>query len=129
MEKIFENSNAVINYDKEAKAIVVTWKKVTPSEYKEVLDTGLEKLKSLKLENWFADTTNHGAVSQELQGWVDKDWTPRALKAGLKRLSYNLPESVLSQMSIDSLIQVMGDVTVRAFPNYEEAKKWLIENK
>lgn len=129
MEKLFENSNAVINHDSEAGAIVVVWKKVTPVEYKEVLETGLEKLKTLKLENWFADTSNHGVVSQELQSWVDKDWTPRALQAGLKRLSYNLPESVLSKMSIDSLIQVMGNVTVRAFPNYEEAKKWLISNK
>ncbi|HNI98159.1 MAG TPA: hypothetical protein PL169_18970, partial [Leptospiraceae bacterium] len=42
---------------------------------------------------------------------------------------YNLPESVLSQMTIDSLIQVMGDVTVRAFPNYDEAKKWLMETR
>ncbi|HMV80660.1 MAG TPA: hypothetical protein PK453_20245 [Leptospiraceae bacterium] len=90
MEKFFENSNAVISCDKEVGAVVVVWKKVTPAEYKEVLETGLEKLKELKLENWFADTSNHGAVSQELQSWVDKDWTPRALKAGLKRLTYIL---------------------------------------
>lgn len=126
MEKQFENSNAAIHIDKEAKAVVVVWKKITPEEYKEVLNKGLEILKENGYSNWFADTTNHGAVNRELQEWVDKDWTPRALQAGLKRLTYNLPASVLSQMSIESLVQVMGDVTIHAFGSYDEAKKWLM---
>ncbi len=128
MEKLFENSNAVVSHDQEAKAIVVVWKKISPEEYKEVLETGLKNLKALKLENWFADTTNHGAVSKDLQDWVDKDWTPRALQAGLKRLSYNLPESVLSQMTIESLVQVMENLTVHAFKNYEEARAWFMKS-
>jgi hypothetical protein len=126
MEKQFENSNAAIHIDKEAKAVVVVWKKITLEEYKEVLNKGLEILKENGYSNWFADTTNHGAVNRELQEWVDKDWTPRALQGGLKRLTYNLPASVLSQMSIESLVQVMGDVTIHAFGSYDEAKKWLM---
>lgn len=124
MEKVFENSNADVFADPEVKSIVVVWKKITPEEYKEVLNKGIDFLKSKGYANWFADTTNHGAVNKDLQEWVDKDWTPRALQAGLKKLSYNLPASVLSQMSIESLVQVMGDVTIHAFASYEEARRW-----
>jgi hypothetical protein len=66
--------------------------------------------------------------SKEAERWVNEDWFPRAIAAGIKKMAVLIPKSTLGKMSVES---VMGkapgtDLTTAYFDNQEAAKKWLI---
>jgi hypothetical protein len=58
--------------------------------------------------------------------WIATDWTPRALRAGMKFFAHVVDKQTLAGMSAEQLHQKIGHVfEMKVFDDIEEAKDWL----
>ncbi|WP_210463884.1 hypothetical protein [Rufibacter roseolus] len=58
--------------------------------------------------------------------WAEKEWAPQMRKAGLRYLAYVVPTSIYATMTVESLIQRIGDeFEIRTFDDRRKAEAWL----
>lgn len=99
-------NGATIFHLPELNCILLEWKgDVLLEEWIEILNRGAEEVASRKVTSWIGDTTNLGATGDEHNQWVQQDFTPRILKAGLRKLVIVLPNDVLGEMAMQELME------------------------
>jgi hypothetical protein len=125
----YESAFLTIEWDGSIEAVIMNWTDFAEGEeYREGLNKGLEVIEQHGAENWLADLREMGAVSQEDQEWTRNEWHPRAFETSLTNMAIIQPESVVAEMSVDDLVQEIGEeTTIQIFDNKEDAKSWLDE--
>jgi hypothetical protein len=125
----YESAFLIIEWDGSIEAVIMNWTDFAEGEeYREGLNKGLEVIEQHGAENWLADLREMGAVSQEDQEWTRNEWHPRAFETSLTNMAIIQPESVVAEMSVDDLVQEIGEeTTIQIFDNKEDAKSWLDE--
>lgn len=118
---------AVVTWDPTFKAVHVEWLGWADStEFAAVLEAGLRALTEHDGSRWLADCRNQRAIQQPVQEWIDRDWFPRALTGGLKRMAVVMAKRVLARMNLeDVLARVSGKLDVGTFETVSEATEWL----
>jgi hypothetical protein len=133
--RIYEKEYATLDYDPSVPCVIATTLKfMMLEEFKLHLDFGLEfmkeKIKETGKMMWLPDTTLAGAFDDEGIKWVIKDWTPRALAAGIKHMGFVISESEWTNMATEEYSEsVKGNgekegMTTAFFKDVESAKKW-----
>jgi hypothetical protein len=125
----YQTDFLTIEWDESTEAVVMNWTDfVEGDEYREGLNEGLELVKRHNSENWLADLRDMSAVSQEDQEWTRDEWHPRAFELPLTKMAIVQPESVVAEMSVEDLVQEIGEqITMQIFDDTSEAKAWLNE--
>ena len=119
---------AVVTWNWTSKAVCVEWQGWADStEFAAALEAGLRALTEHRGTRWLADCRNQKAIQQPVQDWIDRDWFPRALAAGLKRMAVVIAKSGLARMNLED---VLGRVPatkldVGYFAAVENAREWL----
>jgi hypothetical protein len=124
----FEQDYAIVEYDKRTDAVVGRLLKFAEGEpFHEYMEALIEATKDTGSNKMLADTSQFdSAVTQEDQAWSVKDWAPRAEDAGVGYMALVMPESVVAQMSVDSIVEMAEDSIERSlFDDVDEAKDWL----
>lgn len=58
--------------------------------------------------------------------WIAKDWTPRAIAAGMKFFAHVVDRQTLAGMSAEEMHQKVGNFfEMRVFDDLQEARVWL----
>jgi hypothetical protein len=58
--------------------------------------------------------------------WIANDWTPRAIRAGLKYFAHVVDDQTLAAMSAGEMHQKVGDIfEMKVFNQIEDARDWL----
>jgi hypothetical protein len=58
--------------------------------------------------------------------WIATDWTPRALRAGLRFFAHVVDKQTLAGMSAEQMYRKVGHIfEMKVFDDMEEAKIWL----
>ncbi len=100
MKPNYEKSFVNISWDEEVGCTIAEWKGFS---YGEELRIGMNKILELvKVKNatkTVADLRKMRMTSQEDQDWIIKDWTPRAIAAGIKYAASLVPESQVAKSS------------------------------
>jgi len=127
MELYYEKSFVKISWDAETGCTVAEWNGFS---YGEELKIGMNKILELvrakKATKTIADLRKMRITSSEDQEWIFKDWTPRAIEAGIKYAASLVPESQLAKSSYDKTLPEAGSgIKMVNFSNLDEAKKWL----
>jgi hypothetical protein len=120
---------AIVKWDPGLQAVSTEWQGwADRSEFLAVLDASLAAIKRHHASRGLVDSLKQEALSPPDQDWVNQDWFPRALAAGLRRLALVIPESALVMMSIeDVLSRVRGTMLdVAYFATVAEARTWLV---
>jgi hypothetical protein len=67
------------------------------------------------------------AIQQSDQDWLDAEWFPRALAAGLKRMAVVLPQRGLVVMNLKDIVNRLpvNKLEVEFFATLEEAARWI----
>lgn len=126
----YEETHLTARYDDELDMVVMEWHDFAKSErYREGLNAGLELVHEHDATNWLADLRDMGTVPQEDQEWSNEEWFPRAIESSLSNMAIVQPESVLANMSVEEIMQEVGDgqLTTHNFDNRSEAKEWIQE--
>lgn len=124
----FDAPYATVYWDEATKCVHVEWKGFVHGDMvKRTLNTALDLFKTKKTDRWLADMRKVKVFGEEDSRWVNEDWFPRAIQAGVRRMALPVPESVLAQMSLQRLMRNVneGDLETAYFGSVEEAKAWL----
>jgi hypothetical protein len=99
-----------------------------PTESRESLDAGLRALIEHHGSRWLVDGSNMKVVQQTDQDWINENWLPRALAAGLRRTAMVIPKSGLAMMNVDDMAGRGPDdqIDFRLFSTIEKAAEWLV---
>lgn len=91
------------------------------------MNAGIELLAKKKSSRWLGDLRFRRAMQEADMVWIAKDWTPRAVAAGMKRLAIVVPTSVLGMMALKRTYEKIEEPTheLRYFDSIEEAQAWL----
>lgn len=126
---ILEKDYITIEQIKEQNAIVLHWhENPTSAELKFALNTARDFVKVNNVTNWVANTAKLGVVSDEDQEWVNNEWFPTLLKAGIKNMAIVVAQNIFGQMSIEEIMGTLNAETgfeSRYFNNLEEAITWI----
>lgn len=119
----------------EVPCLIVQWHGFANSaEFRSLMDRGLElyRTKSLLLKplGWLADTRLVGALRSDVQQWMKDDWNVRAATAGIRHVSFVVPETVFGQISVGTYsANAAAAGTYRLTPSQHRtlaaAKAWL----
>jgi hypothetical protein len=124
----YDEDYLTAQYDEELDAVVMEWHDFAQgTAFREGLDAGLRLVQKEGAENWLADLREMGTVSNDDQEWSNTDWFPRAVETSLAQMAIVQPESVIANMSVENIMQEVGDGALRThyFDTRSEAVQWL----
>jgi len=118
---------ASVRWDEDAKLVLVEWDGWANSEeFAALLEAEILALQQHSCSRLLADCRRQKVLNPKDQDRANREWLPRALKAGLKRFAIVMPASVVADMNLrDSLDKVSGAaLQVGYFATVEEAREW-----
>jgi hypothetical protein len=119
---------AIVKWDVTIQAVSTEWQgRADKADFINVLEASLVAIKKHHASRGLVDSLLQKALPQSDQDWVNRDWFPRALAAGLRRLALVIPQNALAMMSIEEVLsRVRGTMLdVEYFSTVAEARKWL----
>ncbi len=119
----------------EVPCIIISWNGFANSkQFRFLMDRGLElyqaEAERTQPLGWLADTHNVQAVKPTDQDWMRTDWNIRAHQAGIRHVSFVVPETVFGQISVQSYTHNVActsnyDIETVQSRTLKEAKMWL----
>lgn len=120
---------ASVSWEEDAQLVFVEWHGwANSAEFAALLDAELRALNEHRGSRLLADCRRQKVLNPKDQDLANREWLPRALKAGLKRFAVVVPASVVADMNIrDSLDKASAaDLQVGYFATVEEARAWVV---
>lgn len=125
-----------IAWDEELAAVHMEWLEPTGGEpFRAGLEAGLAVLAARRATRLLADLRWLGVIAKRDEAWVNDDWLPRAIDAGLRYQAIVTPESSKAQVSIRELMLGAApqsfiqneQLRTQSFESVEDARRWLAE--
>jgi len=118
---------AVVKWDAQSQAAHMEWQGwAKPAEFQAANDALVEAIKDHHGSKVLGDSRLIKVIQKSDQEWVNRDWFPRILAAGLTRMALVLPANGLAKMNIDDLVSRVADrLDVAYFGTLAEARAWL----
>jgi hypothetical protein len=119
---------AIVRWDAACKAAHIEWQGwADPAEFAAANDAVILALRQHGGTRVLGDGRNMRVIKQSDQEWVIRDWIPRILAAGLRRMAMVIPKSGLAMMNVQEILsRVPGTkLDVAYFGTIEEARDWL----
>jgi hypothetical protein len=111
-----------------AQMVHVEWKSpVNSAELRIAIERGVVALSKNHGSRWLADCQSLGPISPEDQEWLDHDWFPRALAAGLQRMAIVLPWREVAKMNVEDIVARVPQARMERayFDTVWRARQWL----
>lgn len=124
----FDEPWLTIYWDELCQAVRLEWKSYVEGEQaRQGLEEGLRLFQRKHTSRWLADVRLLGPVRQIDQQWINQDWFPRAIAAGLRSLATVTPRSAIARMSVRQIMSKVNEVDVvnNYFDDLEQARAWL----
>jgi hypothetical protein len=119
---------AIVKWDAACKAAHIEWQGwADPAEFAAANDAIIVALTQHRGTRALGDCRNMKVIKQSDQEWVNRDWMPRILAAGLRRMALVIPKSGLAMMNVQEIMsRVPGTkLDVGYFATIEEARDWI----
>jgi hypothetical protein len=123
----FDGEFAEVTYDSGMGAIVARMDEYAEGEeFRRYMDSIIDAMDATGSDRIIADTSEIPPLDQDDQQWSVVDWAPRAEDSGLEHMAMVMPESVVSEMSIENVVEMSDDTINRElFDELEDAKTWI----
>jgi len=119
---------ASVRWDEDAQVVLVEWDGWANSEeFAALLDAEIRALKEHRGSRILADCRRQKVLNPKDQDRANREWLPRALKAGLKSFAVVVPASVVADMNLRDSLEKASSAAVKVeyFATVEEAMRWL----
>lgn len=126
----FDDSFLMISWEPKDQIICAQWKDDVGGEpMRRGLDAGLELIIEKKARKWLVDSRRLGAIDPADVKWVNDNWIPRAVGAGLAYMAFVLAQKVVMQLTMKSFIARIDERELgnAYFDDIEAARAWLRE--
>jgi len=121
-----------VRWNEELQAVEQIWNRHSSrDEYREAAENVLALLEEKKTSRLFADCVKLMVVHPDDQKWVEVDWLPRMVRAGLEKIAVLVPTGAVAQLSVSKMEQSIAPQNV-GFERYltedsKQAVAWLIK--
>jgi hypothetical protein len=135
MELVLDERFIRIENNADDSLMVHSWKsetsKMEDAEYREIAVKQTEILEKYTPKRWFVNTTEFNfPIVPKTQEWADETLFPRILAAGVKFIAFVLHPDLVTQLSIEQLMEEKNVETanfeIQYFENKANAIKWLL---
>jgi hypothetical protein len=118
---------ASVRWDEARSAVFVEWEGwANTAEFAALLDAEIQALTEHGCSRMLADCRRQRVLNQADQERAEREWTPRAIAAGLKRFAVVLPVSDVAAANLRSrLDSATSAIRIRYFASLDEAMEWL----
>jgi hypothetical protein len=119
---------AVVSWDPKGEAAHIEWQGwANPTEFAAANDAIISALTQHHGTRALGDCRDMKVIQQSDQDWINRDWFPRVIAAGLTRMAIVISKSGLAQMIVEDIIsRVPGtQLDVGYFATLREAEAWL----
>jgi hypothetical protein len=129
LELIVDIPTVTLAWDDTLKCMRIGWSGayMSGADYRAVLLRLLEVLERKRACRMLFDMRNMPVMSPDDQAWVQAEWMPKSLKAGLKYSAVVIPERALSRLTLRHIAKDASNIErERAyFETLDEASAWL----
>lgn len=133
--QLHDSDHAYIAYDESKSIINFLWKDhlISKEIFQETLSLYADLIEKYEPTRLFIDALfQKFTLTQEVRDWHDNTIIPRYHKAGVKRISFLIPQSIFSELTHKKTFekgQAAELVSTEFFENQEHAIDWLmVEN-
>lgn len=119
-----------IEYDDEIDAIVHTWNEfASGADFREGCEALLGVIGERGARKMVVDTRGIRAHDEADQQWLEDEWMPRVIDAGMEYAVTVHPDSVISEMDMEDLLTELEDLdyTSKMTDDMAEARRWVAE--
>ncbi|MCA9688594.1 MAG: STAS/SEC14 domain-containing protein [Myxococcales bacterium] len=117
-----------LSWEADGNVVCAEWKdKVSSEPMREGLDVGLKLVTEKQSQRWLVDSRRLETIDPADVKWVNDNWMPRAVAAGLRSMAFVMAKKIVMQITMKSFIARINDRELRNayFDNIEEARAWL----
>lgn len=129
VELIVDIPTVTLAWDDTLKCMRIRWSGdyMSGADYRAVLLQLLEVLQKKRACRMLFDMRNMPVMSPEDQAWVQAEWMPKSLKAGLRYSAVVMPERAISRLTLRHIAQDASNIQRQRayFETLEEASVWL----
>jgi len=129
-ETYADTADYTIETDDELDAVLHTWTDFTTGEaFRDGSNVLLEAIRETGHSNLLVDTSNIQAHDDEDKAWLQQEWVPKALDAGMEASAMVYSDSVISKMEMESFNEEIEDIPYETFLTDDrvEGEAWLAE--
>ncbi len=126
MEPLYVEKNLEISYDPVHKFLYCNWIGFQNKEL--IIACGAVMLRLLKEKKCSKILNDNRSVTgpwQEAADWTSGVWFPSMIDAGLKHFAWIFSPNIFAELS--AIKAMPASDVVKSFSDYDEARKWLIE--
>lgn len=120
-----------VAYDHDARAVIMDWQGYFPSaEFRAANERVLTVVQATGATRLLGDITHFVLIGADDQAWLNDDWIPRLIAAGVKRCALVQPTYYFNRVAVENVgRQVDADrLAIGYFGDREQARRWLLEN-
>lgn len=87
----------------------------------------LELCRRKRNSRYLADARNLAPISQADQRWLNEEWFPQILAAGVRSMAIVMPKSAVARLSARQILNKVNNITfvTNHFDDLEAARAWL----
>ncbi|MFC7139186.1 hypothetical protein ACFQMA_04955 [Halosimplex aquaticum] len=129
-ETIEDTKNYTIEWDDDIGAVVFTWDEyVSGQTFRDACEALLDAIKRKNASKSLTDTRGVNAHDAEDQEWLQNDWMPRALDVGLEYSAVVHPDSVISEMDVENMMDGVEPSGAKPLltSDMNEAREWIAD--
>jgi hypothetical protein len=123
-----QTSGIYVSWDETAQCVICEGVGFNKEEkVKAGLNSVLELLKQKKATRMLTDMKQVAPFGKEIENWIEQEWLPQMIAAGLKRQAFVMPQSAVTRMILDKTVQntPSSGREMAFFDSQEAAKEWL----
>jgi hypothetical protein len=131
MTRVIEETESYkIEVDEEIDAVIHTWTAtVSGEEFRQGANALLEFAADNDFTKMIVDSSRIEAHTKEDRTWLQEEWAPAIIDAGMMYSGVVHPESLIAEMDIERLMEGMGESEHRSYitESLSEAREWIAE--
>lgn len=124
----FDEPFLTITWEPEDRIICAQWKDQVGGEVmRRGLDAGLALIVEKRARRWLVDSRRLDAIDPVDVKWVNDNWIPRAVAAGLQSMAFVLARKIVMQLTMKSFIARIDEreLANAYFDDLDAARTWL----
>lgn len=124
-----DNPICSISVDHSIPAVLVVWKGyATSAQLRFIHEHMLCMVKKHGVRKILGDDTALPTIHMEDRVWINEEWMPRAVAAGVRAGASKRPQSYFGKLSIEHVLSgAPENLTIRAFDEFDDARHWLCQ--
>lgn len=124
----FDEPSLTLSWEEDANIVCAQWKDEVGGEtMRRGLERGLELVKLKSSRKWLVDSRRLGTIDPVDVKWVNDNWMPRAVAAGLEWMAFVMAKKVVMQLTMKSFMARINerDLATSYFDDVDQARAWL----